>query len=723
MTPGEPRRYIDITALPANCVDITEKFAEASEDLEVGEMVHTETFTLSDSMSAIEVLDSKMDVGMHKLPLDLTLKGAIEGGRINVVDMPNDEIIATMDCTIAALATWLHGQSLDSTVFTNILLQDVNLIEHQALRVFHKAILEIVQHFKEIIQATGTFRDEDILVHFYADIHVDTMNIGLELDNALVDIDQEVNAYEREVANGQIHHNPLRCVRERLIFVKEILNVTKHYFGFEPLQDNASNSTGPSFKPNFDDGKKACKACGTCIMLMTRTYEEFGKNPERDDDIENKTDDFLYEWLPAFISELNRRYVPAAFPRKKDLMSRIEALNYFDKLFLKLERIPRDLPGHVPGIDRILEDLRTFSEDSCVLSRCMAQLVVIPNENSIFGVATIKEVIFEAIRGGIDIQRILNTKLAKKMELTELLERFLDDASKCFMGAINLYGLNTARQRDAISDCLSDFGNLITTAAEVDTRLLEFMKLLTQGGDKDDLVVYQIPSVYGYILHHAFSLMYYHCALGFRLGLFEEYEFPYIYWYLQRVNCQWFTCIDHRGKQLFEANKRINDKQMGLWEKRVKGQLVTVPTRALTEQEQQDSRMRCAHLDACHSWIEKGRYQGLLCEAMFKFAMGLIRSKFIPYPFNEDLRFHTRFSHFGSIGEIFGINYLNFQQDALKCATHTGPQLFSEGQSIFLQIYNIKNQNGYIPRWSRSCSTCARRTRSSPKFFRVKRGK
>lgn len=44
--------------------DVTKEFRAAAKELELGELLHDETFGLFEAMSAIEMMDPKMDAGM-----------------------------------------------------------------------------------------------------------------------------------------------------------------------------------------------------------------------------------------------------------------------------------------------------------------------------------------------------------------------------------------------------------------------------------------------------------------------------------------------------------------------------------------------------------------------------------------------------------------------------------------------------------------------------------
>lgn len=60
--------------------DITNDFFESVQELELGELLHYELFGLFEAMSAIEMMDKKMDIGMvdGKEKSPLTLETAVK---------------------------------------------------------------------------------------------------------------------------------------------------------------------------------------------------------------------------------------------------------------------------------------------------------------------------------------------------------------------------------------------------------------------------------------------------------------------------------------------------------------------------------------------------------------------------------------------------------------------------------------------------------------------
>lgn len=68
----EIHKYSPHTANMYNWVDITEEFREAVKELELGELFHDNLFGLFEAMSAIEMMDPKMDAGMCNRDYKLT---------------------------------------------------------------------------------------------------------------------------------------------------------------------------------------------------------------------------------------------------------------------------------------------------------------------------------------------------------------------------------------------------------------------------------------------------------------------------------------------------------------------------------------------------------------------------------------------------------------------------------------------------------------------------
>ena len=90
-------------------------------------MLHDELFGLFEAMSAIEMMDPKMDAGMAKGSVKrrtpLSLNDAIENKTLPWENVSASEFVTIYDHTLSCLVTWFEGHSLAQTVLTNLVRQ------------------------------------------------------------------------------------------------------------------------------------------------------------------------------------------------------------------------------------------------------------------------------------------------------------------------------------------------------------------------------------------------------------------------------------------------------------------------------------------------------------------------------------------------------------------------------------------------------------------------
>lgn len=127
--------------------NITDEFFEAVKELDVGELQHVFLFGLFEAMSAIEMMDPKMDAGMkrNEEPAPLTFETAVETGAIHLDNVSFKDTIGLIDSMYACLVSWLEGHSLAQTLFTCLYLHKPLEIQDQKLRAFCCAMLKLIE--------------------------------------------------------------------------------------------------------------------------------------------------------------------------------------------------------------------------------------------------------------------------------------------------------------------------------------------------------------------------------------------------------------------------------------------------------------------------------------------------------------------------------------------------------------------------------------------------
>ena len=167
-----------------------------SKELELGEILHDESFGLFDAMSAIEMMDPKMDAGMlcnrgNNKPY--TFEEAAKAGVIKLDGLTASEIIGIIDSTYSCIVSWLEGHNLAQTVFTNLYLHEPEQIVDKTLKVFCYAIYEIIVEIRECIFRAGVFEEEDFQGVMFGGYKLSHIKTKIEIKYWLREIEEELH--------------------------------------------------------------------------------------------------------------------------------------------------------------------------------------------------------------------------------------------------------------------------------------------------------------------------------------------------------------------------------------------------------------------------------------------------------------------------------------------------------------------------------------------------
>ena len=129
-------------------VDITSLCDLAVSGMNLGEMMESSSFRLYDAMSAIEIMDPKMDTG-YKSQEDMTLEKAEALGLVSD-QLETEVLIGLMDHLLMYYLLWLDGHTIVQTCFSCLYLQDAPrlLKPIPALGSFVDALLVTCQNAK-----------------------------------------------------------------------------------------------------------------------------------------------------------------------------------------------------------------------------------------------------------------------------------------------------------------------------------------------------------------------------------------------------------------------------------------------------------------------------------------------------------------------------------------------------------------------------------------------
>jgi len=320
--PGKDEEWVDITSL----CDL------AVSGMKVGEMVESSTFRLYDAMSAIEIMDPKMDTGFRSNE-DMTLEKAKASGLIG--SALDDEVLAgVMDHLLMYFLLWLDGHTIIQTCFSCLYLQDPKplLAPMPAFAAFVDAFLIACQRAHDAVTAAGVFDDEDF---------VPTM-FGADLQACVFSSDPRQVSERISKESGRLRAEKGDLIACRLDFME------KYMLALVGLKD------GPS------QNKVVIERLTKCLQLLER-IEATSVAPSD-------------EVLKRFDASTNRKLLVPGPPRTVESIKDPKVVCkmwtcHIQELLLCTSLFTRSL-------NELLQGAITHKETPNVLSRSIAQLMV-----------------------------------------------------------------------------------------------------------------------------------------------------------------------------------------------------------------------------------------------------------------------------------------------------------------------------------------------------------
>ncbi|CAK9830939.1 N-alpha-acetyltransferase 35, NatC auxiliary subunit [Anthophora retusa] len=542
MSEDKESLFDQVTYYQVTWVDITQEFFEAITELELGELLRDELFGLFEAMSAIEMMDPKMDVGMlcnrgNNKPCTFTQ--AVESGALKLDNLTPAEVIGIIDSTYACIVSWLEGHSLAQTVFTNLYLHQPSQIVDKLLKTFCYAVYKIIEIIKDCINKALVFEEEDF----------QSVTYGYRLQQDITE--QKTISMLREVEE-ELH----RKCRMKVLVVelgKEVyyndelalyarIRFTKMFY-----QTLSLNGKKEQLQQNLNDCHRLLSKCSYMIQVMIKTVNR----GEKADEISN------YPNIMGFDPMVNQRLLPPTFPRYTKIKPRIEALKYLDELLNRFGTVT--MITNENGFHAALDFFLEFSRQSpCILSRSMLQIVYLPTTNRVYGVHNFADVLKDAARNFIAPPVLMpKSTLLQNHQVKEPVDSFLSHCVSLFGGLLQLTGHNRARQRDKLAHLLEDFATLQVEAERVD-EFLHACLALKSDTSRSHLTCFQT-----WILYHTLRVMVMYLLSGFELELYSIHEYHYIFWYLYDCLYGWLvTAVSRAGTLLMEQDVH-NDTHKG----------------------------------------------------------------------------------------------------------------------------------------------------------------
>ena len=572
-------------------------------EMKLGELLHDEMFGLFEAMSAIEMMDPKMDAGMvcnktgKKM---LNLDQAIKCGKIKINNLTYEEQIGIIDDTIGCLVTWLEGHSLAQTVFINLYLHNPNLIEDKCIKAFSVVILKLIDVIKEFVSKASVFEEEDFqpIVYGYnlaseiSDSKACSMireaedetlkkmksvlkNVNTTL-NTIVNSDHsinekneksneiddqekneksnEINDQEKSEKSNEINdqekneHELISALYARLKFIRlffqsMILLKKESICKFQQGKKGLINE-------NFiKDVNKLLQQCDEPLGNWDKTID-LGIQPDASNTTGHRAD---YPTIMGFEPLINQRLLPPTFPRYTRMKSRKEAVLYLRFLLARLRNACKIYDCH--SYHSALEFFNHFSKTtpSCVLSRSILQVLYLPNGCSVYGVIPITDLIRESIKLFIKPPSLCvkSAILSTNSQAKDLIDIFMLHCSRPMANLTQICGHNRARQREKLAQILDELAALQEESEKIDSFLTGFTQ-------KSEPSCSHIGFFSTWILYHILRVMIHYLLSGFELELYATHEYPYIFWYLYEFLFGWMVSTLNRASNLIMEQDNLS---------------------------------------------------------------------------------------------------------------------------------------------------------------------
>ncbi|XP_044734192.1 N-alpha-acetyltransferase 35, NatC auxiliary subunit [Chrysoperla carnea] len=648
-SPLPPSLFPSPPDITFNWVDIGDEFNECCKDLALGELLHDDSFGLFEAMSAIEMMDPKMDAGLLCNRGDrkvLNFDQSVEAGVLKLNKFKDAELIGIIDATFSCFVSWLEGHSLAQTVFTNLYMHKPFEIKNRNLKIFcitmHR-ILELVGNF---IQSAGVFEEEDFQTPMcrYCIPNISEQRVIGMLKEAEDELYRRTKLKFQTTVKSQYYANP-----DPALAVYARLKAVRLFFTLLTV-------LGQMRKQKSEESVPECiKTVGYINELITviQNSIEFG----------SKHTSLGFEPL------VNQRLLPPTFPRYTKIKPSDQAYKYLEEFLERVRYIVKvqNQTAFHSAVDFFIEFSRTRP---CVLSRSILQTLYFGNSSVAHcgspNTIVLTNILFVDVLRDACKNFIAPPSLTTKqttfsnvhverafLQGRECVNSFFLHCIRPFTNMIKLYGHNHARQRDKLAHLLEDLAALQDEAERVDAFLHNQYLTLKIGRP-------HLACFVTWVLYHTLQVMIMYLLAGFELELYSTHEYYYIYWYMYEFLYGWLISALNRAENFMSYSSSDNDTSKTRANKKVK------------TKKKKNANTKPYEREVLY-------YQALqnMCGGYYKGLFGLRYDGFMKLPCNEfsreSIRFEHRFAPFRALVTPPPVSYKEFLDSThVLCANANG---------------------------------------------------
>ncbi|KAG7583668.1 alpha-acetyltransferase 35 NatC auxiliary subunit [Arabidopsis suecica] len=502
--------------------DVSPLLSAACTDLQEGELINGDNFNLFAAMSALEIMDPKMDSGM--VSTFYSIDEAIESG-FAPVPISSDStvnvqsIIDIMDHLLACEATWHMGHSLAQTVFSCIYVLRPERTSSQALlHSYCRVIRATCRAVVSVVSDARTNEEEDLF----------TMTYGLPFSG---DEDAKglllLNAVEETICRQL---RACKATRRRVLEDAEL----------EPLQTNPHleesfcksllcrirfrkhflHALNCMRRPQGRGLELARKHIAYCISELDSVLES--EEFLRLNIVENGGNEMEESTTASgrspigFDPTLNKRLSAPTPPRAIKLLSWKKAIDYYVKLLHNLDQIC--VFSLEPDLEAVLQFVIQFQKSSPdLVARAHLQLLLV-QDGKLYGRDTFLTICARSLALDVSKNHGLHTN------------EYILQLNQLMVNLLKILCANTPWQRRKLGKILNDWSIFhVQMGIAVGQMMQQDTSRASKNGDKSLLI---LNHIYGGLDEQINWVAIRFLMLGFDLDLYSPSEYCMVYWYM-----------------------------------------------------------------------------------------------------------------------------------------------------------------------------------------------
>ncbi|KAM7511569.1 hypothetical protein LguiB_010444 [Lonicera macranthoides] len=506
--------------------DVSSLLQSACHDLQDGELVHGENFNLFAAMSALEIMDPKMDSGIACRYY--SIDEAIENGAAPVplsFDKTVDVqcVIDVMDHLLACEATWHKGHSLAQTVFSCIyVLKPDRTSTHALLHSYCRVIRATCNSIVSLVAEARTHEEEDLFTMTYGlPLKGDGDDKCLSMLHAVDEtISRQLRACKASASKKRVLEdieplqNNLDLEEEYCKAVLCRLRFRKHFYHLLTCM----------MRPQGRGMELARKHISACLLELDYVL----KSAEflRSNNVSGSCEDAIEDRTTAsgrqpigFDSTLNSRLSAPTPPRAIKIFSWKKAIEYFQKLLHDLDIIcSYSLDPLFEGVLRFVVEFQKFQPD--LVARAHLQHLLL-QDGRLYG----RDPIFAMICKAAALPEVAKNHDIQKNESVIHLGQLV-------VTLLRILCTNTAWQRRKLGKVLQDW-RVIYVQLEMAFRK-EFGEISRTSIDENVFIMIS-KHILIWVEEQTYWIASRFLILGFELELYSPSEYCMVYWYIYVV--------------------------------------------------------------------------------------------------------------------------------------------------------------------------------------------